>query len=139
MVTKRVLLLLALSFFLAGCGGVPSAAPQSQHTAAPTNEAAAGILDAVNAALQVEARYSRLPGADGLPTAPEVESALLLAASQAFPDAAELDDPRAPTWVVTIVGHWSDLAPQQGSAVLRTFRIYIDANTGEVEAWTTSD
>ena len=136
--TNRIILTIVALLSVSGCSSSglyrTPGPPLSAAYTAPLD-----ILDAINAALEVEARYPRLVRQDALRNAPKVVSAELLTASEAFPDADNLDDPSRPIWALTLSGNWSDLAPQEGLAIFHTMRLFVDAESGMVIAWTTSD
>jgi len=94
-------------------------------------------VDAINIALQYEARIPRIDDADGFPTAPQVTEARLVTRSDADvvipPEEPGGQDPDSPTWIVRMDGAWQDTHPPSGEDALEIHHLIlsIDALTGD--------
>lgn len=97
-------------------------------------------VDAINIALQYEARIPRIDDADGSPTAPLITEARLVTRSDADevipPEEPDGQAPDSLIWIVSMDGVWQDTHPPSGEDALEihhlTFRI--DALTGDLVA-----
>jgi len=139
--TKKFLLILLTCLAVSSCStayGSSSSSPNLRTH--PPEQQPITVLQAVNASLTVESRYSRMSGPDGLAIAPVITNVEFLSYSEAFPDSNHATGQSGPVWLIEMHGAWEPDAPvgAPASQPVSKITVYVDGLTGVVQSWTSS-